>query len=64
MSDDGKYELGAGDNTDDLGHDDQNMSRELDKIEDVERFPVPDPGIEEHIPRLTDIDEKAADRAT
>jgi ubiquinol-cytochrome c reductase iron-sulfur subunit len=31
---------------------------------DPDRFPVPDPGLEEHLPRLTDVDEKAADRAT
>jgi ubiquinol-cytochrome c reductase iron-sulfur subunit len=31
---------------------------------DPERFPVPDPGHAEHLPRLTDVDEKAADRAT
>ena len=31
---------------------------------DPDRFPVPDPGMEEHLPRLTDVDERAADRAT
>jgi ubiquinol-cytochrome c reductase iron-sulfur subunit len=31
---------------------------------DPNRFPVPDPGLEEHLPRLTDVDERAADRAT
>jgi ubiquinol-cytochrome c reductase iron-sulfur subunit len=31
---------------------------------DPDRFPVPDPGMEEHLPRLTDVDEAAADRAT
>ena len=31
---------------------------------DQERYPVPDPGLEEHLPRLTDVDEKAAKRAT
>jgi ubiquinol-cytochrome c reductase iron-sulfur subunit len=31
---------------------------------DVERYPVPDPGLEPHLPRLTDVDEAAADRAT
>ena len=31
---------------------------------DSERFPVPDPGEPEHLPRLTDIDEAAANRAT
>ena len=29
-----------------------------------ERFPVPDPGEPEHLPRLTDVDEAAANRAT
>ena len=28
------------------------------------RYPVPDPGHPEHLPRLTDVDETAADRAT
>ncbi|HYP46740.1 MAG TPA: Rieske 2Fe-2S domain-containing protein [Propionibacteriaceae bacterium] len=40
------------------------MSRELDTVDNLERFPVTDPGVEEHIPRLTDIDEHAANRAT
>ena len=31
---------------------------------DEARFPVPDPGMGEHIPRLTDIDEDAANRTT
>jgi len=31
---------------------------------DEERYPVPDPGLEPHLPRLTDVDEKAANRAT
>ena len=31
---------------------------------DDPRYPVPDPGHEEHLPRLTDVDEKAAQRAT
>jgi ubiquinol-cytochrome c reductase iron-sulfur subunit len=31
---------------------------------DEERYPVPDPGLEPHLPRFTDVDEKAADRAT
>lgn len=31
---------------------------------DWPRYPVPDPGPEEHHPRLTDVDPKAADRAT
>lgn len=33
-------------------------------LNDPDRFPVPDPGMEEHHPRLTDVDPKAADRAT
>ena len=31
---------------------------------DEDRYPVPDPGLEPHLPRLTDVDERAADRAT
>jgi ubiquinol-cytochrome c reductase iron-sulfur subunit len=31
---------------------------------DDARYPVPDPGEPEHLPRLTDVDEAAADRAT
>jgi ubiquinol-cytochrome c reductase iron-sulfur subunit len=31
---------------------------------DEARFPVPDPGEPEHLPRLADVDEAAADRAT
>ena len=31
---------------------------------DEARYPVPDPGHPEHLPRLTDVDPKAADRAT
>ena len=31
---------------------------------DDPRYPISDPGHEEHLPRLTDVDEKAADRAT
>jgi ubiquinol-cytochrome c reductase iron-sulfur subunit len=31
---------------------------------DQERYPVPDPGLEPHLPRLTDVDERAANRAT
>lgn len=30
---------------------------------DDPRFPIADPGMEEHLPRLTDVDEKAAKRA-
>jgi len=33
-------------------------------VNDPSRFPVEDPGMEEHLPRLTDVDENAADRAT
>jgi ubiquinol-cytochrome c reductase iron-sulfur subunit len=29
-----------------------------------DRYPVPDPGMEPHLPRLTDVDERAANRAT
>jgi ubiquinol-cytochrome c reductase iron-sulfur subunit len=36
---------------------------ELETARDVERYPVPDPGLPEHLPRLSDVDEKAADRA-
>jgi len=39
-------------------------SNTLVKTEDDPRYPVSDPGHEEHLPRLTDVDEKAADRAT
>jgi ubiquinol-cytochrome c reductase iron-sulfur subunit len=31
---------------------------------DEDRYPVPDPGDPEHLPRFTDVDEAAADRAT
>jgi len=37
--------------------------RELATTDDP-RYPVPDPGDPEHLPRLTDVDEAAADRAT
>jgi ubiquinol-cytochrome c reductase iron-sulfur subunit len=33
-------------------------------LTDPSQMPVADPGLEEHLPRLTDVDEKAADRAT
>lgn len=33
-------------------------------VGDQSRFPVDDPGMEEHLPRLTDVDPAAADRAT
>jgi len=39
-------------------------SNTLVKTENDPRYPVTDPGHEEHLPRLTDVDEKAADRAT
>jgi len=37
---------------------------ELETVRDSARYPVPDPGLEEHLPRLTDVDDKAFDRAT
>jgi len=58
-----KYELGAG-HDDSASPDSHNLSAELDTIDNLERYPVTDPGVEEHIPRLTDVDEKAANRAT
>jgi ubiquinol-cytochrome c reductase iron-sulfur subunit len=39
-------------------------SAELATVRDSDRYPVPDPGLEEHLPRLTDVDEKAFDRVT
>jgi ubiquinol-cytochrome c reductase iron-sulfur subunit len=33
-------------------------------VVDDPRYPIPNPGLEEHLPRLTDVDEKAADHAT
>ena len=33
-------------------------------VVDEDRYPVPDPGLEPHLPRFTDVDERAADRAT
>jgi ubiquinol-cytochrome c reductase iron-sulfur subunit len=48
---------------DDAQHEDS-VSDELDTTGDASRFPVTDPGVEDHIPRLTDVDQKAADRAT
>ena len=42
----------------------ETVARELATWADPERVPVPDPGIEPHLPRLTDIDAAAADRAT
>ncbi len=52
MSNDGPHELPEGD------------SKTLVSVDDDPRYPVSDPGHEEHLPRLTDVDEKAADRAT
>ncbi|MBK8461379.1 MAG: Rieske 2Fe-2S domain-containing protein [Micropruina sp.] len=37
------------------------MSVETSK--DVERFPIPNPGLEEHVERFTDVDKAAGDRA-
>ena len=37
-------------------------SGELATFDDGPRFPIPDPGLEEHLPRLSDVDEKAGDR--
>jgi ubiquinol-cytochrome c reductase iron-sulfur subunit len=47
-------------------HDEAGPGDHLVEVErsDPERFPVSDPGHEEHLPRLTDVDERAADRAT
>ncbi|MBP8918217.1 MAG: Rieske 2Fe-2S domain-containing protein [Micropruina sp.] len=39
------------------------MSIEIKNESEVERFPVPDPGIEEHIERWTDVDKAAGERA-
>jgi ubiquinol-cytochrome c reductase iron-sulfur subunit len=44
--------------------DEAQRAAELETVRDADRYPVPDPGLEEHLPRLTDIDEKAADRTT
>jgi ubiquinol-cytochrome c reductase iron-sulfur subunit len=63
MSNGTKYEMGASHD----GHEGRgvdSVSRELDTIDDIDRYPVPDPGIEEHVPRLTDVDEAAFNRAT
>jgi ubiquinol-cytochrome c reductase iron-sulfur subunit len=35
---------------------------ELATLGEDDRYPVPDPGLEEHLPRLSDVDEKAGDR--
>jgi len=60
-----------GGNDDDAGGDNEHAmdtqaqrSAELETVRDSGRYPVPDPGMEEHLPRLTDVDEKAFDRAT
>jgi ubiquinol-cytochrome c reductase iron-sulfur subunit len=45
-------------------NDDQNDGHADLATADDPRFPVSDPGVEDYIPRLTDVDEKAADRAT
>ena len=45
------------------GHGSGGPGNELATVDDA-RFPVPDPGEPEHLPRLTDVDEDAADRAT
>ena len=46
------------------GEDDHPDAREGELVTtDDPRFPVADPGMEEHLPRLTDVDEKAAKRA-
>ena len=37
---------------------------DLDLAHPEPQYPVADPGHPEHLPRLTDVDEKAADRAT
>ena len=37
---------------------------DLDVAHPESQYPVADPGHPEHLPRLTDVDEKAADRAT
>ncbi len=37
---------------------------EVAVVDDPERFPAPDPGHPEHLPRLTDVDDAAANRAT
>lgn len=39
-------------------------SAELATVRDSDRYPVPDPGLPEHLPRLTDVDEQSFDRAT
>jgi len=39
-------------------------SAELATFDNPDRYPVPDPGPEPHLPRLADVDERAANRAT
>ena len=41
----------------------ESHGHELTEVDEA-RYPVPDPGHPEHLPRLTDVDPKAADRAT
>ncbi|GAA2100705.1 Rieske 2Fe-2S domain-containing protein [Microlunatus panaciterrae] len=48
------------DTHDSAGHD--STGKEL-AVTDDPRYPVPNPGLEEHLPRLTDVDEKAGKRA-
>ena len=61
----GDYERGEGDHR--IGHGDHSIvsdhTAEITKLDEV-HYPVPDPGHPEHLPRLTDVDVKAADRAT
>ena len=61
----GDYEKGHGDVR--IGHGDHSIvsdhTAEITKLDEV-HYPVPDPGHPEHLPRLTDVDVKAADRAT
>ena len=45
------------------GHGSGGPGNEIATVDDA-RFPVADPGEPEHLPRLTDVDEDAADRAT
>jgi quinol---cytochrome c reductase iron-sulfur subunit len=39
-------------------------SAELATFDNPDRYPAPDPGPEPHLPRLADVDERAANRAT
>jgi len=49
--------------TDDQSHDGGQHGTDLVQVDEA-RFPVADPGHPEHLPRLADVDERAADRAT